>query len=73
MEMLNMLQYAWIHLKKKQSSKYARILNVPDGVHSIRSLINEQLLRLKRFQNTVKYLSKKFVNSFAKRLMPECG
>ena len=36
---LNMIEYAGIYLKKKkQSPEYARIRNVADGVHSIRSL-----------------------------------
>ena len=30
--MLNMLEYVWIYLNK-QSSEYARILNVSDAVH----------------------------------------
>ena len=34
---LNMIEYAGIHLKK-QSAEYARILNVSDALHSIRSL-----------------------------------
>ena len=34
---LNMVEYAGIYLKK-QSTEYARILNVFDVVHSIRSL-----------------------------------
>ena len=48
-------KYAWIYLKK-QSAEYARILNVSDAVHSIRSLY--KLLssyRDRRFQNTVKH------------------
>ena len=35
--MLNILEYACIYLDK-QSSEYARVLNVSDTVHSIRSL-----------------------------------
>ena len=34
---LNMIEYAGIYLKK-QSADYTRILNVSDGVHSIRPL-----------------------------------
>ena len=34
---LNMIEYAGIYLKK-QSAEYARIINVCDAVHSIRSL-----------------------------------
>ena len=34
--MLHMLEYVCIYLNK-QSSEYARILNVPDAVHSIMS------------------------------------
>ena len=35
--MLNMLEYTWIYLNK-QSSEYARLVNVSDAVRSIRSL-----------------------------------
>ena len=48
--------YAGMYLKK-QSTEYARILNVPDAVHSVRSLY--KLLssyRDRRIQNTVKHL-----------------
>ena len=38
---LNMIEYAGIHLKK-QSTGYARILNVSLAVHSIRSLYKLQ-------------------------------
>ena len=34
---LRMIEYAGIYLKK-QSAEYARILNVSDAVHSIKSL-----------------------------------
>ena len=40
--MLNMLEYTSLYLEKKQkkteSVEYARILNVSDAVHNIRSL-----------------------------------
>ena len=55
---LNMIEYAGIYLKK-QSSEYARILNVSDAVHNIRSLY--ELLSSywdRRIQNTVKHLQK---------------
>ena len=55
--MLNMLEYAYIYLNKK-SSWYARILNVPDTVPQIYEAtveINEQLLRHRSIQNTVKH------------------
>ena len=53
---LNMIEYARIYLKK-QSAEYARILNVSDVVHSIRSLqITEQLSRPRNIQNSVKHL-----------------
>ena len=53
---LNMIEYARIYLKK-QSAEYARILNVSDVVHSIRSLqITEQLSRQRNIQNSVKHL-----------------
>ena len=51
-----MFEYARIYLKKR-SAEYARILNVSDAVHSIRSLY--KLLsssRDRRIQNTVEYL-----------------
>ena len=51
-----MIEYASIYLKK-QSAEYARILNVFDAVHSIRSLY--KLLSSyqdRRVQNTVKHL-----------------
>ena len=54
--MLNMIEHADI-FPKKQSSEYARILNVSDAVHSIRSLY--KLLSSYRdrcIQNTVNYL-----------------
>ena len=38
---LNMTEYARMNLKK-QSPEYARILNVSDAVHSIRSLYKLQ-------------------------------
>ena len=44
---LNMIAYAGIY-QKKQSAEYARILNVSDAVHSIRSQ--------RCIQNTVKHL-----------------
>ena len=34
---LNMIEYTGLYLKK-QRTEYARILNVSDGVHTIRSL-----------------------------------
>ena len=53
---LNVIEYAGIYLEK-QSAEYARILNVSDAVHSIRSVY--KLLssyRERRIQNTVKHL-----------------
>ena len=53
---LNVIEYVGIHLKK-QGAEYARILNVSDAVHSIRSVY--KLLssyRDRRIQNTVKHL-----------------
>ena len=53
---LKMIEYAGLHLKK-QSAEYARILNVSDALHSIRSLYKLlTLLRRRRIQNTVKHL-----------------
>ena len=37
LNMLNMIEYAGIYLKK-QSAEYARILNVTEAVHSTRSV-----------------------------------
>ena len=51
-----MIEHADIYLKK-QGAEYARILDVSDAVHSIRSLY--KLLssyRDRRIQNTVKHL-----------------
>ena len=52
---LHMIEYAVIYLEK-QSAEYARILNVSDGVHSIKSLY--KLLNSYRgrdIQNTVRH------------------
>ena len=35
---LNSFEYAGIYLKKNQSAEYARIPNVSDAIHSLRSL-----------------------------------
>ena len=35
---LNMIKHIGIYLKKKKSFEYARIQNMSDAVHSIRSL-----------------------------------
>ena len=51
---LNMVEYAGIYLKK-QSTEYARILNVFDVVHSIRSLY--KLLSSYRDRNVFRALS----------------
>ena len=53
---LNMIEYAGIYLKK-QGGKYARILNVSDAVHSIRSLYKLLSSYQDRcIQNTAKHL-----------------
>ena len=55
--MLNMLEYACIYLNK-QSSEYARILNVSDAVHIIRSLWKLlSCYQERRIQSTVKHLT----------------
>ena len=36
--MLHMIEYAFIYMKKKQSTEFARIMNVSDVVYSIMSL-----------------------------------
>ena len=49
-----MLEYAWIYLNK-QSSQYARILNVSDAVHIIMSLCellsNYEIERIRSLSN----------------------
>ena len=50
-----MLEYVWIYLNK-QSSEYARILNVPDTVHKATVQMTEQLSRQGCIQGTVKHL-----------------
>ena len=51
---MNMLKYACIYLDK-QSSKYSKIMNVPDAVHSISHYTN-YLAVIKVYQYNVKYL-----------------
>ena len=66
--MVNRLEYASIYANK-QSSEYARILNVSVTIHRIRSLfkllssyrdrgvqITKELSRQRRIQNTIKHL-----------------
>ena len=54
--MLNMIGYACIYLNK-QSDEYARILNVFEAVHCIKTLyILLSSYQNRRIQNTVKYL-----------------
>ena len=45
---LNSFEYAGIYLKKKQSAEYARIPNVSDAIHSLRSLY--KLLSIYKFE-----------------------
>ena len=53
---LNTIEYAGIYLKN-QSAEYARILNVSNAVHSIRSLYKLRSSYPDRgIQNTVKHL-----------------
>ena len=60
--MMDILEYVCIY-QNKQSSEYAKILNVSDAVHSIRLLCKSlSIYRDKHIQNTVK-------NS---RIVPEC-
>ena len=63
---LNMIEYAGIYLKK-QSADYTRILNVSDGVHSIRSLY--KLLTSYRDRENCQTFK---MERFAKRIMNEC-
>ena len=65
--MLHMLEYACIYLDK-QSSKYARILNVSIAVCSISSLY--KLLSSYRDRDAFRTLSN--IYDRAKRIMPEC-
>ena len=50
-----MLEYVWIYLNK-QSSEYARILNVSDTVQKATAQMTEQLSRQRCIQGTVKNL-----------------
>ena len=51
--MLHMLEYASRYLNQ-QTSEYARILNVSDGVSRVVVQITEQLSRQTRIQDTFK-------------------
>ena len=67
---LNMIEYGGIYLKK-QSAEYARILNVSDALHSIRSPY--RLLSSYRDRETYPEHCQTFkMERFAKRIMPEC-
>ena len=50
-----MLEYVWIYLNK-QSSEYARILNVSDTVQKATAQMTELLSRQRCIQGTVKHL-----------------
>ena len=66
--MLNMLECAYIYLNK-QSSGCARILNMYDAVHSLRSqykLLSNYCGKFPEHLQTFK------TERFAKRIMPEC-
>ena len=65
---LNMIKYGGIY--PKNSVEYARIiLNVPDAVHSIRSMYN----LLSNYQDRCIQRSQTFkMEHFPKRIMPEC-
>ena len=55
--MLNMIEYASIYLNK-YSAEYARIMNVSDALHRIRSLYKlPGSYRDRHIRNTVKHLS----------------
>ena len=57
LNMLDMINYAGMYLKKKNSAEYAIILNVTDAVHNkVIVQITEKLPRQRRVQNTVKHL-----------------
>ena len=60
-----MYKYAWIYLNK-QSSEYARILNVSDAVPSIRPLY-----KLSR-QTYLEHWQTFKTEPFAKRIIAEC-
>ena len=66
---LNMREYAWIYLNK-QSSEYAKILNVSDTVHGIRSLY--KLLNSYRDRGMFRYCQIFQMERFTKRIMPKC-
>ena len=55
--MLNILEYAWIYLNK-QSSEYARILNVSDAKHKVIVQIAEQNKYLWKCLNELFWLCK---------------
>ena len=61
-----MLKYACIYLDK-QSSKYSKIMNVPDAVHSIRSLYK----LLSCYQGLSVQCKIFKMECFTKRVMPE--
>ena len=67
---LNMIKYADIDLKN-QSAEYARILDVSDAVHNIRS--QYKLLSSHRGRDLFRTHCQTFkMKCFTKRTMPEC-
>ena len=66
---LKIPQYAWTYLNK-QSSEYARILNVSDAVHSIRSLY--KLLSNYHDRCILRHCQTFKIECFVKTIMPEC-
>ena len=66
--MLNMLEYACIY-PNKQSSECAKILNMCDAVHSLRSLYKLLSSYRDRFSE---HCQTSKTEGFAKRIMPEC-
>ena len=73
---LNIIEYASIYLivpvymPPKQIAQYARILNVSDSVHSIRSL--HKLLTVIETKKFSEHCQTFKMEHFTKRTMPEC-
>ena len=67
--LLNIIEYTYIYLKT-QSAEYARILNMSDVVHSIRSMY--KLLSSYRDRDVFRTLSNIEDGAFCKKNIPEC-
>ena len=67
--LLNIIEYTYIYLKT-QSAEYARILNMSDAVHNIRSMY--KLLSSYRDRDVFRTLSNIEDGAFCKKNIPEC-